>query len=115
MTGHLDAETTSLLCKWTDENEYVRELWLFGSFAKGKATVASDIDLALRVRGDHARTALGVCLSHREDWQAELESLTGRSVDLEPLDYGESAIVGPAVAEHGILIWSNLQARSVTA
>jgi len=40
-------EWLSPLCAWANDNACVRELWLFGSRAKGCSTPDSDVDLAI--------------------------------------------------------------------
>jgi len=49
------------LRSWAEANGYVRELWLFGSRARGDAHEESDVDLALALMPGDGKTdwALG--------------------------------------------------------
>jgi len=69
---------------WAEANNSVREVWLFGSRARGDATEDSDVDLALALvppQGKHD-WAFGNYCAHWAQWQTELEAIVGRHVSL---------------------------------
>jgi len=71
-------------------------LALFGSTARGEATPASDIDLA--VRFDHP-----VSLFDYVDVRLEMEAVLGRPVDLIPVDNAYSFVRDTMAADTIIL------------
>ena len=95
------------LRSWASKNQSVRQLWLFGSRARGDSRDDSDIDLAIALMppvgkhdwalGNYTALADGV-------WQRELESIVGRHVSLEVIVPGNNADV--RVRRCGRLLWA---------
>jgi len=72
---------------WARKNDSVRELWLFGSRAKGEAKASSDVDIGLVLmpaKGKHD-WALGNYAALGSRWRADLEAIVGRHVSLVPI------------------------------
>jgi predicted nucleotidyltransferase len=72
---------------WAARTNSVRELWLFGSRATGKARPDSDVDLVIRLmppKGNHD-WAHGNYQALGDDWQRELGEIVGRHVSLEAI------------------------------
>jgi predicted nucleotidyltransferase len=72
---------------WTEKNDSVRELWLFGSRAKGDAHDGSDVDFGLVLMpavGKHD-WALGNYAELGAHWRTDLEAIVGRHVSLVPM------------------------------
>jgi uncharacterized protein len=87
----------------------VRFALLFGSAARGDDTPASDIDLLVQLRDES--------LERLADLGVKLEELTGRRIDLIPLDRAEAVpkLFADALAEGRILVdrderWAELRA-----
>ena len=72
---------------WAEENGSVRELWLFGSRAKGNARLGSDVDIGLVLMppdGTH-NWPFGNFVAKHKDWQRQLEAIVQRHVSLVPM------------------------------
>jgi predicted nucleotidyltransferase len=73
----------SKLCSWSNANDNVRELWLFGSRAQGSSRSDSDVDLALALvpsvkkNDDLAYTNY---FFSKDEWKRQLEEIVGRHV-----------------------------------
>jgi predicted nucleotidyltransferase len=94
------------LRSWAEANESVRELWLFGSRARGDAREDSDVDLALVLMppvGKHD-WALGNYFCFEIEWKRQLEAIVGRAVSIEPLVPGEDS--DARVRQEGVLLWT---------
>jgi predicted nucleotidyltransferase len=71
--------------QWAEQNGSIKEVWLFGSRARGETTKDSDVDIAVTLmppKGPHD-WALGNYQRFGDDWQRELSKLIGRHVSLE--------------------------------
>ena len=77
--------------QWAEKNSSIREVWLFGSRARGDHEDA-DVDLAVTLTPPTglpgripSNWALYKFRDHetRRSWKAELEGIVGREVDLE--------------------------------
>jgi len=93
------------LRSWAIQNESVRELWLYGSRARGDSREESDIDLAIALMpplGEHD-WALGNYYALGDGWQRELETIVGRHVSLELIVPGTEPDV--RVRRCGRLLW----------
>ena len=94
------------LRSWAAANESVRQLWLFGSRACGRAREDSDVDLALALMppiGKHD-WALGNYFEFESEWKRQLQAIVGRDVSIEPLVPGTDADV--RVRRCGVLLWA---------
>ncbi|WP_299804781.1 nucleotidyltransferase domain-containing protein [Tardiphaga sp.] len=87
MAADLTDEQIIRLQGWAASQAAVRELWLFGSRAKGTARPDSDVDIALVLmpaNGAHD-WALGEFFALASKWKTDLEQLVGRDVSLEAI------------------------------
>ena len=93
------------LREWAQSNDAVRQLWLFGSRARGDARENSDVDLALALMPPDGKHdwALGAYFALESEWKRQLEAIVGRDVSIEPLVPGEAADV--RVRGEGVLLW----------
>jgi predicted nucleotidyltransferase len=94
------------LRSWAASNESVRQLWLFGSRARGDARDNSDVDLAIALMppvGTHD-WALGNYYCFETEWKQQLQAIVGRAVSIGPLVPGEESDV--RVRREGVLIWA---------
>jgi len=94
------------LRSWASKNENVRQLWLFGSHARGNSREDSDVDLAIALMppvGKHD-WALGNYSALGDVWQGQLETIVGRHVSLEAIVPGNDADV--RVRRCGRLLWA---------
>jgi predicted nucleotidyltransferase len=67
----------ALIREWATRTGSVREVWLFGSRAKGTARPNSDVDLAIVLMPSVGKTdwALGNYTALGDAWQRELEAI----------------------------------------
>jgi predicted nucleotidyltransferase len=90
-------EWISGLRVWASRTDSVRELWLFGSRARGDARADSDVDLAVVLMPPNGKHdwAGGNYIACHSAWKAELETIVGRHVSLEAIEPGsdEEAMV----------------------
>lgn len=91
---------------WAAANDCVRQLWLFGSHARGEADEHSDVDLAIALMPpvDKIDWAFGKYCSHGDGWQRELATIVGRHVSLERISPGTEKDV--MVRRCGRLLWA---------
>jgi predicted nucleotidyltransferase len=94
------------LRSWAAANDNVRQLWVFGSYARGDAHENSDVDIALALMppdGKH-NWALGAFFHLESEWKQQLKAIVERDVDLGVIVPGEDADV--RVRREGVLIWA---------
>jgi predicted nucleotidyltransferase len=93
------------LRSWAAGNENVRELWLFGSRARGEAREESDVDLALALMPPDGKHdwALGNYFFFESEWKRQLEAIFGRAASIEPLVPGEDS--DERVRREGVRLW----------
>jgi predicted nucleotidyltransferase len=89
--------------RWATRTSSVREVWLFGSRAKGTHRPHSDIDIAIYLMppnrtGDWALAKYTAC---GDAWQRELSAALGRHVSLEAVTFGTDT----EVRSTGRLLW----------
>jgi predicted nucleotidyltransferase len=66
-------------------NGNVREVWLFGSRARGEAGQGSGVDLALALMPLTTHDyALGNYYRFESEWKGQLKAIVGRNVSIEP-------------------------------
>jgi len=94
------------LCAWAATNGNVRQLWLFGSRARGDAREDSDVDIALALMPPDGKTdwALGAYFAFESEWKQQLKAVVERDVSIEPLVSGTDADV--RVRREGKLLWA---------
>jgi predicted nucleotidyltransferase len=94
------------LREWARSNDAVRQLWLFGSRARGDSRDASDVDLALALMPPDGKHdwALGAYFALETEWKRQLQAIVGRDVSIEPLVPGETSDV--RVRREGVLLWA---------
>lgn len=72
-----------VLVAWARNEPQIRALFVFGSRAEGRATVSSDLDLAVELTVPEDEQLL-TFLDNRQRWRADLQRVTGMRVkDLE--------------------------------
>jgi predicted nucleotidyltransferase len=94
------------LREWAEANGNVKELWLFGSRAKGTSSLKSDADIAVSLipaQGKH-NWALGNYVDLKPQWKEQLQVIVGCKVDLCLIDAGASLDV--EVRTTGKLLWT---------
>jgi len=87
---------------WAQDNGNVRQLWLFGSRAKGNSKEDSDVDLAVVLMppiGKHDY-AFGNYMALGDAWQRHLGGIVGRHVSLEAIEPDDE------ITKTGIKLWS---------
>lgn len=70
---------------WAEETKAIREVYLFGSRARGTADEESDVDICISLMppdGSH-NWSLGDYMVQGDSWQRQLSERLGRSVSLE--------------------------------
>jgi predicted nucleotidyltransferase len=94
------------LCSWAEANGNVRQLWLFGSRARGDAREDSDVDIALALMPPDGKHdwALGNYFASDSEWKQQLQAIVGRDVSIEPLVPGEAS--DARVRREGVLLWA---------
>jgi predicted nucleotidyltransferase len=102
----LPEECLANLIQWAQRTGAVRELWLFGSRAKGTHHPGSDVDLAVALMpkdGDHD-WAFGDYVALADDtWKPELRKIVGRPISFGAITPGDK--MDAEVRETGILLW----------
>jgi len=91
---------------WASKNDCVRELWLFGSRARGDSSPESDVDLAIALMpavGKHDWAA-GAYFALHSEWKRQLEAIVGRHVSLEAIVPGTDE--DAAVRCSGVRLWA---------
>ena len=98
-------EWIAALRAWAAKNECVRELWLFGSRAKGTSKAESDIDIALSLMPPDGKTnwALATYVELFDDWKAELGAAVNWPVSLVAV--GPKFEMDDTVRTTGIILW----------
>jgi predicted nucleotidyltransferase len=81
----LPADSVELIQQWAARTNSVREVWLFGSRAKGTSRPGSDIDLGIYLMPPTGGSnwALALYTAEGDAWQRELAGLLGQRVSLE--------------------------------
>jgi predicted nucleotidyltransferase len=98
-------EWIAALRGWAVQNDCVRELWLFGSRAKGTSEPESDIDIALALMPPDGKTnwALAAYVESFDDWKTELGAAVNWSVSLVAI--GPKFEMDDIVRTTGIVLW----------
>ena|SRR5271167_2387994 len=94
------------LREWAEANGSVKELWLFGSRAKGTSRFESDTDIAVALipaQGKH-NWAYGNYVDQKPQWKEQLETIVGCEVDLCLILPGTSLDL--EVRTTGRLLWA---------
>jgi predicted nucleotidyltransferase len=78
---------------WALRTNAVREVWLFGSRAKGTSRPGSDVDLALVIMP----SAWGTYVALEKQWECELASIIGLSVHLQPIIPNAQGEIEPTI------------------
>jgi predicted nucleotidyltransferase len=83
----LDERSCHRIVAWAAGNDCVREIWLFGSRARGNSRPDSDIDLAIVLMPSSQGTdwAFGTYQSKGDEWQRELTAMLDQHVSLEAI------------------------------
>jgi predicted nucleotidyltransferase len=94
-------EWLSGLCAWASGNDNVRELWLFGSRAKGTSQSQSDVDIAVDLMP--CTSAMMTYNDSSEEWKDELRAIVGRDISLVAI--GPGFDMDTEVRSSGKLLW----------
>ncbi len=90
---------------WARHEPLVKEVWLFGSRAKGNARDDSDVDVAIRFNADD-RDVVALFSNHGRQWQDKLCAETRMRVALAHLAGDEiSPTHEAAIRDHGIRLY----------
>ena len=99
------------LIGWAKINLSIRELWLFGSRARGTSRVNSVVDLGvvlMRAKRGKDR-AFENYVTHYLQWHAELETILQCHVSLVPMIQGDDG--DEIIRSSGICLWEQLTSR----
>jgi predicted nucleotidyltransferase len=77
----LPADSVELIQQWAARTNAIREVWLFGSRAKGTSRPDSDVDIGIYLMPQD--WAFGTYVAQGDAWQHELAGLLGLRVSLE--------------------------------
>jgi predicted nucleotidyltransferase len=90
---------------WATKNDCIRELWLFGSRAKGSPRPDSDIDIALALMppSGNDNWALAAYVESFEQWKSELRAVVEWDVSLVAI--GPGFEMDTIVRTTGVLLW----------
>jgi predicted nucleotidyltransferase len=103
----IPSEWHQKLEQWAKGRPGIEVVWIFGSYAKGCANAESDLDIALIVKSPlNSEDDYTHWFFNKGKWRTELAELLPVSVDLHIGNSDIStAIVAPAVQDHGILVY----------
>jgi predicted nucleotidyltransferase len=103
----LPADAVRLIREWAARTDSVREVWLFGSRAKGTSRPDSDIDIGIYLMPPTPTSdwALAAYTANGDDWQQELERLLGRHVSFEAVTTGGR---GHKEVQAGVRLWARI-------
>ena len=87
---------------WARKKRSIKAVYVFGSFAKAEAGPASDLDIAIRLRGE---SQLADFIESKKIWVNELERVIDRHVHLELYDQVDAPNVWSYVQEASVLIY----------
>lgn len=90
---------------WAARERLVLAVYAFGSRVKGGSRADSDLDLGLIVYGRDEDEAFANWCSEAEAWRDALGMIVPVAIDLQPI-FQDDRVVGPAVSEHGLKIYS---------
>ena len=96
------------LITWARANSSIRELWLFGSRARGTARVNSVVDVGLAFMPGRRRNdrAFQNYIAHYSNWLTELETIVQCHVSLAPMIPGNEG--DEIIRSTGICLWERL-------
>jgi predicted nucleotidyltransferase len=98
-------EWTTAISSWASRNPEIEEIWLYGSYARGEATEASDLDLAVVPAGNMDERLLAY-VGEASGWTKHLQALLQVKIHLELGDRTLSdTVVGPALRVEGVRIY----------
>jgi predicted nucleotidyltransferase len=98
-------EWLSGLRLWASQNDNIRELWLFGSRARGTSRPESDVDIAIALvpaMGFH-NWAYANYVECRPQWKQQLEAIVGRSISFSEISPDTDLDI--EVRSTGNLVW----------
>ena len=92
---------------WASDTPDVLSVYFFGSRVKGTSRPTSDLDVAVVLaRGETENDTFTKWAFQHEDWERELQESINVKLDLQ-LGNSElsTTVVGPAIEDHGQLIY----------
>lgn len=110
MNIDLDDASRELITAWAAATNCVREIWLFGSRARGDSRPDSDIDLAILLMPPSGKTnwAYGDYCGLGDQWKQQLITMLGRHISLEAICAGSDGY--DVVMREGYCLWSRAEA-----
>jgi len=95
------------VCAWAEQKPEISRVWLFGSVAKGTSHEGSDIDLAVLVDEFELgrQSPATYRMFEKEPMTEQLAGILNQIVQVEFYDPAHSAVIVPAVDEHGIVLY----------
>lgn len=102
----MDEVIIERLREWAEENGNIKELWLFGSRAKGTSRLKSDADIAVALipaQGKH-NWAYAHYVEQKPQWKKQLKTIIGCRVHLCPILPDTS--LDAEVRKTGKLLWA---------
>lgn len=104
----LDNKTKDIIFSYFAKKPEVAAVYLYGSFARGDAENASDIDLAVLVTDKRKYTGFGI---PQVVFAQELSKITKKEVDVQDLDNVSVDFTHRVLTEGKLLIANNDKAR----
>jgi predicted nucleotidyltransferase len=90
---------------WAEQNGSVRQLWLFGSRAKGTSRPDSDLDVAVVLMLPTTHDwALGNFAALKGQWKQQIEAIVGRRISFDAIVHDTPEDV--EVRSTGVLLWT---------
>jgi predicted nucleotidyltransferase len=97
---------SNIIADWARSNQYVSEVWFFGSRARGSNSEESDLDVAIVMAGSDAETRYNDWFDFKSEWRAALQALLPVTLDLQlgDSDFSKER-VWPAIQREGLLVF----------
>jgi predicted nucleotidyltransferase len=98
--------------RWAKSTSPIERVFLFGSYASGRAHERSDVDLAIQC-APASGSSLSELIANRSKWVAELEAALGAKVDLYSIDNAKAPLMKD-LGRAGALIYDRTKAATVS-
>ncbi|BBF94417.1 nucleotidyltransferase domain-containing protein [Blastochloris tepida] len=94
------------IAEWARSVPQIKEVWVFGSRARGNHRPDSDLDVAVVMADGDEGQRLGNWFALAKNWETELSMLISVRVDLDIGDADiATSVVAPALAREGICVF----------
>ena len=102
----LTREQARIIRRWGETTQYVSKVRLFGSYATGRATAQSDIDLAVTIGSDvDPGTVRGIYFAKGRQWQMKLTRLLARKVHVSLYNDPDTRIVRDSCDKCSVILF----------